>query len=207
MCSVFTDDELGMEIKSVDDASLLCVALNSYLLHSARSFNIKNKPLPVAANAPGDLAMLSRLHDSSGNIKLLPSFIRNKEDLVPLRRLQPQMAIIPKIETVVSDTHLQEILLSCDAMMLGRGDLSLSCPAEELFIYQENIIGLCRSLQKQCIIATGLLTGISNKSGPSIAAAMDFGYLRCKGINGFLITGSNASNYPVETLDFMARFR
>lgn len=202
----FADDELNMLIKEVRGQKLVCEALNSFELSSNRSFSIKNKPLPVAANAARDVDFVRNLKTVSPNLKLLVSFTRSKDDILLLRTLKPHVEIIPKIETPIEASVLIGILDNCTSVMLGRGDLSLTCPPDQLFSFQKQLIDLCRERKKHLIIGTGLLNGIGEKGAPSIAEIMDFGYLRDMEIEGFLIAGPVAQKQPLKVLEFMSNF-
>jgi pyruvate kinase len=200
------DDELNMLVKEVSETFVRCEALNSFHLSSNRSLSVKNNPFVVTANSEKDLLFVQHLKDIPAYVKLLVSFTRDAGDILQLKALHPGADIIPKIETIIDDTTLLEILTCCQSVMLGRGDLSLACKPNELFAFQKKLIDLCKAQQKQLIIGTGLLTGIGDKGSPSIPEVMDFSYLRSQGIEGFLITGTNAQKSPVATLEFISGF-
>jgi pyruvate kinase len=65
---------------------------------------------------------------------------------------------------------------------------------------------LCRKHDKKIIVGTGLLTGMSDMQGPSIAEVMDYGYLRSMGVEAFLLSSSNANNQTQRTIEFMNEF-
>jgi len=200
------DDELNLKILEIREDALVCEALNSYLLTSNRSLGIKNKPFPIAANSEAELQFVRNLRDVPKNLKVVVSFARTVQDILTIKALQPEIDVIPKIETLVSEADLLEIMKHCKTVMLGRGDLSLVWEPKQLFEFQDKLIQLCKELGKELIIGTGLLNGVTDKQSPTIAEVMDYGYLRSKGIEAFLIAGSNALYYPVQTLKFMKEF-
>ena len=104
------------------------------------------------------------------------------------------------------DAALTEIMECCKTLLLGRGDLSTSSKANELFDFQKRLIDLCRMRGKKLIVGTGLLASIGENKTPTISELMDYGYLRNEDIDSFLISGSNAHNKPFETLEFMKQF-
>lgn len=198
------DDQLNLQIKSIGISGIICEALNSFHLTSGRSISIKNKPFAFEANSEKDLALAKALQYK--NVKLLVSFARSVDDLLQVKVLQPDMDVIPKIESILDDATILQMLEHCDTVMLGRGDLSTSVKPNELFTFQQRLIDLCTENNKQLIVATGLLEGIADNGYPSIAEMMDYGYLRDRGIKAFLIAGSNARKKPFETLAFMRSF-
>jgi pyruvate kinase len=200
------DDELNLVVKEVKETAVVCEALNTFYLTSNRSMGVKNNSFPVEANSSADLLFVQQLKNIPDNVKLVVSFAKKAGDILQLKSLQPGVEIIPKIETIIDDATLLEIMDCCQTLMLGRGDLSTACEPNELFNFQEKLIDGCRKNGKELIIGTGLLTTISDKQGPTISEVTDYGYLRNKGIAAFLIAGSNAHNYPLETLRFMKNF-
>ncbi len=200
------DDELNMVVKEVKEKVVSCEALNSFRLTSNRSLSVKNNPFEVEANSEADLLFVQNLKNAPRNVKLVVSFTKTAGDLLKLKAMQPETGLIPKIETLLDDSDLLEIMDCCETIMLGRGDLSLACKPNEFFKFQEHLIGLCKEHNKQLIIGTGLLTGIGHKQSPTISEIMDYSYLRNMGIEAFLIAGSNAHNYPLQTLEFMQEF-
>lgn len=197
------DDELNLLVEGVAE-TVACKALNSFHLTSGRSMSVKNKPFAFEANSERDLHFVQNL--KHGGVKLLVSFTKKADDIRRLKILQPGIDVIPKIETILDDTTLLEIMDQCQTLMLGRGDLSASSHPYELFAFQERLIDLCRIHNKRLIIGTGLLAGICDTGAPSISEVMDYGYLRSRKVDAFLIAGSNAHKKPMETLQFMKAF-
>lgn len=200
------DDELNLTVKNINEHTILCEANNSYFLASNRSMSVKDYPCNFMANSERDIQLVRNLELSKPNMKLLVSFTQKADDILTLKKLQPKCDIIPKIENVLDEKSLSEILNCCNTVMLGRGDLSISNNPNQLFAFQNKLIETCKNLNKQIVIGTGLLSGIGDKSAPSISEIMDYSYLRIKGVNGFLITGSNANLQPIKTLKYMSDF-
>ena len=200
------DGELNLRIKEVQETCISCEALNSFFLTSNRSLNVKSKHFDLEANSEADLQFVSNLQETRSNVKLVVSFARKAADLLKLKTLQPNLEVIPKIETPVNEQDLLGILACCETVLLGRGDLSIALKPNELFAFQQHLIHLCQKHGKQLVVGTGLLTTISDKQDPTIAEVMDYSQLRHAGVNGFLLAGSNALNYPLETLKFMRKF-
>jgi pyruvate kinase len=201
------DDELNLMVKEVQENLVLCEALNSFHLSSNRSISVKNKPFSFEANSDKDLLFVQNMKQNAGNVRILVSFTKNAGDIRKLKSLQPQIDFIPKIETILDDAALLEIMQECQTILLGRGDLSTSSQPKEIFSFQKRLIDLCFAQKKELIIGTGLLSGIGDNKPPSISDVMDYGYLRSMGIQAFLISGSNAHKKPLETLKFMSEFQ
>jgi pyruvate kinase len=200
------DDELNLEVNEVNEGVVSCKALNAFHLTSNRSITVKNKPFAFEANSEKDIRFVENLKDPQSNIKLLVSFTKKANDLRKLRAIQPGMDVIPKIESILDDATLLEIMGHCETIMLGRGDLSTSSQPNDMFIFQKRLIDLCKANNKRLIIGTGLLASVGDNRTPTISEVMDYGYLRNMGIEAFLIAGSNAHKRPIETLRFMREF-
>jgi pyruvate kinase len=183
------DDELNFLVTEISESYILCKAHNSFRLTSNRSISVKNKPFDFFANSAKDLLFVENMKEPEHNVKLLVSFTRKADDILKLKYLQPDVDIIPKIENVLDDATLVDILSCCQTIMLGRGDLSTSSAVTELFSFQKRLINLCMIHNKRLIIGTGLLQGIGHQQSPSIAEIMDYGYLCDRGIDAFLISG------------------
>lgn len=201
------DDELNLLVKVVQKEYVLCKAINSFDLSSNRSISVKNNPFIFEANSDRDICFVKNLTFTKSNIKLLVSFTKSAKDIMRIKDLQPKIDVIAKIENVLDDKELREILTCCETVLLGRGDLSTAHKPSEIFKFQKHLIDLCNKQKKKLIIGTGLLNGIIDKEAPSIAEIMDYGYLRSMDIEAFLISGSMANKQIIETLKFMNDFQ
>jgi pyruvate kinase len=202
------DGELEMNIVFMNEHSVTCVAQNSFLLTSNRSFNIKGNKLPAHPISVDDQAFLDKIKfpDISKHIKILVSFVTQASHVKYVKDISPDFQVISKIENVISEQDLEAIIMISDGIMLGRGDLVSTSRMSEVFPFQKSIIEKCKALNKELILATGLFGDIKNSNKPSISDILDFGYLRSLNVNAFLIAGTNARHYPFETLHFMTNF-
>lgn len=202
------DGELEMKIINLNGHPVRCEALNSFFLTSNRSFTIKGNKLPVKPVSAHDLELLEQLAESgySGKVKILVSFVTKISHVEYVRQLVPGFHVVSKIETIIPSTDLEETIRASDSIMLGRGDLTSTSKMNEVFAFQKKVIELCKTNDKELILATGLFGDLKNTGKPSISDLMDFGFLRDMKVNAFLITGSNANKYPFETLDLITNF-
>lgn len=200
------DDELNLKVKDIQKTIVVCEAINDYHLTSNRSISVKDHPFNYEANSDRDIQFVNHLQNKENNIKLLVSFCKRASDILSIKAIQPTVGIMAKVENIIDDANLLEIINCSESILLGRGDLSTAYPANEIFKFQKRVIEHCKSQNKQLIIGTGLLNGIGDKLTPSIAEIMDYSYLRTMGIDTFLITGTNATHQPFKTLEFMHSF-
>ncbi|MEO6302427.1 MAG: pyruvate kinase [Bacteroidia bacterium] len=202
------DGEVEMEIVELSDCSITCVAQNSFFLTSNRSFNIKGNKLPVHPISNHDQLLLDtiKLIDISNRTKILVSFVTKASQVKYVKDISENFYVISKIENILNEQDLEEIINTSDAIMLGRGDLISTSKMSEVFVFQKSIIDKCKSLNKELIVATGLFGNLKNSNKPSISDIMDFGFLRNLKVDAFLIAGSNAIHHPFETLNLINNY-
>lgn len=202
------DGEVDMKIVLMNDQSITCEALNSFFLTSNRSFGIKGNKLPARPISGNDRQLLEeiKLLEISKSIKILVSFVTQADQVKGVMEISPDFQVISKIENVISESDLEEIIQVSDGIMLGRGDLISTSKMSDVFPFQKRVIEKCRVLNKELILATGLFGDLKNSGKPSISDRMDFGFLRSVNVESFLIAGSNANQFPFETLDLITNF-
>jgi pyruvate kinase len=202
------DGEVEMKIVSMSEDTIQCIALNSFLLTSNRSFNIKGNKLPASPVSRQDQQLLEELKqlDIAGEIKILVSFVSMASQVRDLKNSLPGFHLVAKIEQLIPEQELEDIIRISDSLMLGRGDLISSTKMSAVFPFQKLVIEKCREQNKELILATGIFASLKGSSNPSIADIMDFAFLRNQGVDSFLITGTNANHYPFETLKLITNF-
>ena len=82
--------------------------------------------------------------------------------------------LIAKIENRSGVDNIEDICRECDGIMIGRGDMGVEIPFEELPAIQKHLITKCRLFGKRVITATEML-GIHDLQ----CTAYPCGDLRC----------------------------
>lgn len=77
--------------------------------------------------------------------------------------------VLAKIESLESLQNLEEIIEASDGIMVARGDLGVEIPLEQIPAVQEEIISVCRELNKPVIIASQLLESMVEYPTPTRA--------------------------------------
>lgn len=77
--------------------------------------------------------------------------------------------VLAKVESLESLKNLEEIVEASDGIMVARGDLGVEIPLEQVPTVQEDIINLCRELNKPVIIASQLLESMIEYPTPTRA--------------------------------------
>lgn len=202
------DGEVQMKIVSMSENKISCIALNSFLLTSNRSFNIRGNKLPASPVSRQDQQLLDELKqmDMAQDVKILVSFVSKASEVQNLKNKLPGFHFVAKIEQLIAEEELEDIIRISDSLMLGRGDLVSSTRMSAVFPFQQLVIEKCREQHKELILATGIFASLKGSSNPGIADIMDFSFLRSRGVDSFLITGTNANQYPFETLELITNF-
>lgn len=79
------------------------------------------------------------------------------------------LKVLAKIESLESLKNLEEIVEASDGIMVARGDLGVEIPLEQVPTVQEEIVHLCRQLNKPVIIASQLLESMIEYPTPTRA--------------------------------------
>jgi len=139
------------------------------------------------------------------------SFVSTKQDLVDVKNFMLRngggdIDIIAKIENRSGIDNIEEICEMCDGVMIGRGDMGVEIPFEELPAVQKHIITKCRMLGKRVITATEMLESMIKNPRPTRAEISDVANAVYDGTSAIMLSGETAAGkYPVKTLKTMAK--
>ena len=117
------------------------------------------------------------------------SFVEKKEDIIQIKKLMPEKAIIfSKIETQKSLENIQEILTESDGIMIGRGDLAIYSALKDFFSNQEMIIKEARKHKKPVYVATDILSSMESRQLPTRSEIIDLSFLLKSQIDGLVFS-------------------
>ena len=138
------------------------------------------------------------------------SFVRTADDMRELRwlirHLNGDVGLIAKIEKAEAITNFDAILEQSDAIMVARGDLGVETPAEQVPVFQKNIIRRCNEVGKPVITATQMLNSMIENPRPTRAEASDVANAICDGTDAIMLSGETAiGKYPLQSVEMMAR--
>lgn len=80
--------------------------------------------------------------------------------------------MLAKIESLESLQKLRDIVEASDGIMVARGDLGVEIPLEQIPSVQEEIINVCRQLNKPVIVASQLLESMVEYPTPTRAEVL-----------------------------------
>lgn len=140
------------------------------------------------------------------------SFVSNAQDLRDVKNyineIEPnsRVSLIAKIENRSGVDNIEEICAECDGIMIGRGDMGVEIPFEELPDIQKKLITKCRLLGKRVITATEMLESMIHNPRPTRAEISDVANAVYDGTSAIMLSGETAAGkYPVLTVETMAR--
>ena len=139
------------------------------------------------------------------------SFVSCREDLIDVKNFLKEnnaedIDLIAKIENQSGIDNIEEICDECSGIMIGRGDMGVEVPFEELPAIQKQIINKCRILGKRVITATEMLESMIHNPRPTRAEISDVANAVYDGTSAIMLSGETAAGkYPVECVETMAK--
>lgn len=145
------------------------------------------------------------------------SFVSNAEDIKKLRELIKReekrqgfkplnIQIVAKVERADAIHRIDEIIEEADAIMIGRGDLGVEIPVEEVPIRQKEIIRKCRCAGKPVIVATQMLESMKSKPIATRAEVSDVANAIIDHTDAVMLSAESATgDYPVKAVETMAK--
>ena len=139
------------------------------------------------------------------------SFVSKAQDILDIRQFlhehgSDDIDLIAKIENRAGVNNLESILEVSDGIMIGRGDMGVEIPYEELPDIQKTIINACRMAGKRCITATEMLESMIKQPRPTRAEISDVANAVYDGSSAVMLSGETAAGlYPVQAVAAMAR--
>ena len=139
------------------------------------------------------------------------SFVSRKQDLLDVREFLDahggaRISLIAKIENQSGIDNIEDICSACEGIMIGRGDMGVEIPYEELPAVQKSLITKCRMIGKRVITATEMLESMIHNLRPTRAEISDVANAVYDGTSAVMLSGETAAGkHPVEAVAVMAR--
>ncbi len=198
------------EVESVDATEIHCKVLVGGVLSDRKSMSFPNKVLKQIYLSDYDKSDI--LFGIENEVDFIAcSFVSVRQDLVDVRTFMHEnggddIDIIAKIENRSGVDNIREICEECDGIMIGRGDMGVEIPFEELPGIQKHLITTCRLLGKRVITATEMLESMITNPRPTRAEISDVANAVYDGTSAIMLSGETAAGkYPVLTIETMAK--
>lgn len=192
---LLADGLLELQVDTINGTEIDCEVIHGGVLGNHKGMNLPG----VAVSAP---AMTEKDYvDAKFALQLgvdyiALSFVRQAEDLTPLRNLIADSAtstrIISKIEKPEALDNAESVLDASDGIMVARGDLGVELPAEQVPIAQTQLINMSRQKGKPVIVATQMLESMITNSRPTRAEVTDVSHAVESGADAVMLSGETA---------------
>ncbi len=198
------------EVESVRDTEIQCRVVVGGELSNRKSMSFPNKVLKQTYLSEHDKSDL--LFGIENDVDFIAcSFVSVRQDLIDVKEFLranggENLDIIAKIENRSGVDNIEDICRECDGIMIGRGDMGVEIPFEELPGIQKHLITTCRLLGKRVITATEMLESMIQNPRPTRAEISDVANAVYDGTSAIMLSGETAAGkYPILTVETMAR--
>ncbi|MBR6602946.1 MAG: pyruvate kinase [Clostridia bacterium] len=198
------------EVEELSESEAKCRVLIGGELSNRKSMSFPNKVLRQIYLSEQDKADIA-FGIENGVDFIACSFVSCAQDLIDVKNYIKEIGgsqadIIAKIENQAGIDNIEEICRECDGIMIGRGDMGVEIPFEELPAIQKHLITTCRMLGKRVITATEMLESMINNPRPTRAEISDVANAVYDGTSAIMLSGETAAGkYPVLTVETMSK--
>jgi pyruvate kinase len=133
-----------------------------------------------------------------------PNCIRDLKKRIKAKKHKAK--VIAKIEMPQAITHLRDIIVESDGIMIARGDLGVELPVEAVPLIQKDIIKKCIHRAKPVIVATQMMESMIDRTKPNRSEITDVANAVLEGTDAVMLSGETATgNYPKLVVETMTR--
>ncbi|CAL9757505.1 unnamed protein product [Musa acuminata subsp. burmannicoides] len=198
---------MSLAVRAKTPDTVKCTAIDGGELKSRRHLNVRGKSATLPSITEKDWEDIKFGVDNEVDFFAV-SFVKDAKVIHELkeflRSCHADIHIIPKIESADSIPNLQAIISASDGAMVARGDLGAELPIEDVPLLQEEIIRICRSMQKPVIVATNMLESMINHPTPTRAEVSDIAIAVKEGADAIMLSGETAhGKYPLKAVKVM----
>lgn len=201
---------LIFKVKDICGKDIICETLSGGELSNRKSMSFPGKVLKQEYLSEQDKSDLA--FGIKNDVDFIAcSFVSCAEDLHKVKEYLRSIGggdvgLIAKIENQAGIDNIEEICEQCDGIMIGRGDMGVEIPFEELPAVQKQLITKCRLLGKRVITATEMLESMINNPRPTRAEISDVANAVYDGSSAIMLSGETAAGKnPVLTVETMSK--
>ncbi len=201
---------LVFEVIGIQGSEVRCRTLVGGELSDRKSMNFPGKVLKLTYLSEQDKKDL--LFGIRNEVDFVAcSFVSTLQDVLDVRTFLDanggrDIELIAKIENRSGVDNIMEIATACSGIMIGRGDMGVEIPFEQLPAIQKHLINACRMIGKRVITATEMLESMIYNPRPTRAEISDVANAVYDETSAIMLSGETAvGKYPVLTLQTMGR--
>ncbi len=201
---------LSFRVEEIQGKDIRCTTLIGGVLSDRKSMSFPGKMLSQPYLSEQDKKDI--LFGIANEVDYIAcSFVSCAKDLEAVHEFLranggDDIALIAKIENQPGVDNIEEICSKCEGIMIGRGDMGVEIPFEELPAIQKQLITKCRMMGKRVITATEMLESMIYNPRPTRAEISDVANAVYDGTSAIMLSGESAmGKYPVEAVATMAK--
>ncbi len=201
---------LSLVVDGIEDHDIHCTVTDGGELSNRKSMSFPNKVLnQVYLSEQDKQDMLFGIEHDVDYIAC--SFVSVRQDLIDVHNFLNangggHISLIAKIENQSGIDNIEDICEECEGIMIGRGDMGVEIPYEELPAIQKKLITKCRMIGKRVITATEMLESMIYNPRPTRAEISDVANAVYDGTSAIMLSGETAAGkHPVEAVAVMAK--
>ncbi|MBR7188858.1 MAG: pyruvate kinase, partial [Clostridia bacterium] len=201
---------LALDVREIEGCAIRCTVAVGGELSNRKSMSFPGKVLNQVYLSEADKQDLL-FGIEQGVDYVACSFVSRKRDLLDVREFLDAnggqyISLIAKLENQSGIDNVEEICEACEGIMIGRGDMGVEIPYEELPAVQKLLITKCRLIGKRVITATEMLESMIYNARPTRAEISDVANAVYDGTSAIMLSGETAAGrYPVESVAVMAK--
>ncbi len=211
---VLLDDGMfELEVLRVRGRAVHCLVKNGGKLHAHKGINLPDSTISVPSFTEKDKQDLL-FGIAQGVDWVCLSFVTGPAVIHAVRKLilatarrhdvRPPL-IMAKIERTAALANLDEIITAADGIMVGRGDLGVEMPFEDVPIVQKEIVEKCRLASKPVIVATQMLESMRSNPRATRAEISDVANAVFDHADAVMLSAESATGkYPAASVQAMA---
>lgn len=197
-------------VKEINGTMVVCETLTDGVLSDRKSMNFPGKIMSTKFLSDQDKEDI--LFGIRNEVDFIAcSFVSRKQDLADVHDFleqngNPDIELIAKIENQPGIDNIEEICELCSGIMIGRGDMGVEIPPEQLPAVQKKLITKCRLLGKRVITATEMLESMIVSPRPTRAEVSDVANAVYDGTSAVMLSGETAAGkYPEQAVKMMSQ--
>lgn len=205
---LLADGVIQLRVESTDGRALKTTVLEGGRLGEHKGINAPGVPMPASSITAKDIEDL-KFGLSLGVDYVALSFVQSAADVRQARQLLAEnggggVPLIAKLERPQALEHLDDIIQSCDAVMVARGDLGLEMPLERVPRAQKEITRRARHFKIPVILATQVLESMTTGARPTRAEVSDAANAVDDGVDAIMLAGETAAGaFPAKAVQML----
>ena len=197
-------------VDEITENEAVCTVIDGGNLSNRKSMSFPGKVLKQVYLSEQDKRDI--LFGAENDVDFIAcSFVSCARDLVDVKEFLKEnnitgIDLLAKIENQSGIDNIEEILDKCEGVMIGRGDMGVEIPFEELPAIQKHLITKCRLFGRRVITATEMLESMITNPRPTRAEISDVANAVYDGTSAIMLSGETAvGKYPVLAVETMSR--